>query len=184
MNNVLNQSIGIDIAKDSFVACICTKHTNQSFSFSEARLFKNEKNGFNQLMKWVRKNTVKSTNLLFAMETTGVYFEPLAFHLCKIKCRVSVVLPNKVKYYAKSLNIKSKNDFIDAKIIAQMAADRELQKWTPPNKTILKLRSLTRLNNQLQDQRHVLCNMMHSKKFAVETPKEVLRTTQKIIDTI
>jgi transposase len=44
------------------------------------------------------------------MEATGVYHESLAVHIHKLKFNVSIVLPNNMRYCAKSLNIKTKTD--------------------------------------------------------------------------
>ena len=55
------------------------------------------------------------------MEATGVYYERLAYHLHKINQQVNVVLPNTCKHYFKSLNIKSKTDENDAKVLSRFA---------------------------------------------------------------
>jgi len=51
------------------------------------------------------------------MEATSVYYENLVYFLWqKDDFIVRVVLPNKVKNYAKSLDFESKTDKIDAEI--------------------------------------------------------------------
>lgn len=42
--------------------------------------FKNVKTGFNQFVKWIRKNSSKEVQITFLMEATGVYYEQLAYH--------------------------------------------------------------------------------------------------------
>src|SRR6188508_1092842 len=120
MSTTLSQSIGIDIAKDSFTACVCKSFAGSDPVFSEVVTFNNTKPGFNKLVKWVRKLTSSEPLLSYVMEATGIYYEPLAYHLDKLGLKVSVVLPNMVKHYGKSLNIKSKTDAIDARMIARM----------------------------------------------------------------
>ena len=63
------QSVGIDIAKLSFTACICKRSLDcdRELIFSQVRKFANNKTGFNQLMKWVSKNTDKKIPVSFAM---------------------------------------------------------------------------------------------------------------------
>jgi transposase len=73
MLNIEKQSVGIDIAKDSFTACICSKGANLEIHFSKVLLFENNKKGFNKFIKWFRKNSNKSTPSIFLMEATGVY---------------------------------------------------------------------------------------------------------------
>lgn len=92
------QSVGIDIAKKTFTACVCKRSSNckQGLILSEIRTFSNDRTGFNQFTKWVSKSVEKELPVSFAMEATGIYYEQLAYHLYGIGKRVSVLLP-KVK---------------------------------------------------------------------------------------
>ena len=46
----IQESVGIDISKASFTACICTRQSNKELFYREVKTFKNEKTGFNQLL--------------------------------------------------------------------------------------------------------------------------------------
>lgn len=124
METAVKQSVGIDISKDTFMASICYLYQSGKQDFITTDPFDNTKTGFNQFVKWVRKNTAKEIRTVFLMEATGVYYEQLACHLHKINLPVSVLLPNKVKNYAKCLNVKTKTDKVDAKIIARMGTEQ------------------------------------------------------------
>jgi len=139
---VTKQSVGIDIAKKTFTACVCKQFSDQTKDLSEVRKFNNNTTGYNQLLKWVNRCVFKDLEVSFTMEATGIYYEQLAYHLHKLNKRVSVLLPNKVVHFSKSLNIKSKTDDIDAKVIAMMGCDRLLFQWTPPSQLFKKLRSV------------------------------------------
>jgi len=81
------QCVGIDISKDTFTACICSRDQNDGLIYSEVHLFSNHKKGFNQLMRWVRKSMSERFPLVFLMEATGVYYENLAHHRhCPLFC--------------------------------------------------------------------------------------------------
>lgn len=97
--NVIKQSVGIDIAKDSFTACICIREESGTFKFSKIKTFKNQKTGFNQLLRRVRKECSKEVDLVFLLEATGVYDEHLAHYLHNLKQTVHVFLPNISKHY-------------------------------------------------------------------------------------
>lgn len=88
------QSVGIDISKDSFTACLCKRSDLGEFEFSKTTTFSNDKTGFNQFLRWVNSQIIKTVELVFLMEATGVYYESLAHHLFKLKKRVHVALPN------------------------------------------------------------------------------------------
>ncbi|MEP1490054.1 MAG: transposase [Algibacter sp.] len=135
---IQKQSIGIDISKDTYTACLCSKYQDGSLIFSEVKNFKNEKTGFNQLLRWVRKVKSNTVSINFLMEATGVYYEKLAHHLYDIKQEATVVLPNTSKHYFLSLNVKIKTDEIDAKRLSQFALERVHKKWIKPCATYLK----------------------------------------------
>ena len=120
MDQLFKQSVGIDISKKKFTACVSKYYISDNQDLSEVVEFENQKTGYNQFVKWCRKNLDKDAPVCFLMEATGVYYEGLAYHLYKLKLPVCVILPNKAKYYAAYLCIKSKNDAMDARILATM----------------------------------------------------------------
>ncbi len=181
METIIRQSVGIDIAKATFTACICKQSSSCQLQHSEVMQFDNCKRGFNQLLKWVRKNKVVIDEPVFVMEATGIYYEPLAYHLHKLSLHVSVVLPNKVKHYAKSLNVKSKTDLIDARLIAQMGAERSLELWQPPARIFKDLRALTRLCTDLKVQKTVFENRLQSIEAGNEPLEFIIQSTESII---
>lgn len=175
------QSVGIDISKSGFTACICKTQQNETLHFSEVKTFQNEKKGYNQLLRWVRKQIDKDLELVFLMEATGVYYESLAHHLHSIKQTVHVVLPNTSKHYFASLNIKTKTDKVDAKILSQFGIERNHKAWQPPSPVLLELRNLTRYCVQLQEQRTALNNIKHSKEESHEVQAFILKSNKKLI---
>ncbi len=181
---IVRECVGIDISKATFTACFCSSYSNGRVEASHVVKFNNSKSGFNQLLKWVRKSKASLGEIVFAMEATGIYYEPLAYHLSNLKLRVAVVLPNKVKHYAISLNVKSKTDVIDARIIAQMGAERSLELWQPPLPVLKKLRDLTRLYADLKVQRTVFQNRLQAMKAGNEPLAFIIQSTQSLIKKI
>jgi transposase len=181
MQSITRKSVGIDIAKATFTACMATTEGNTTIQFSEVVLFPNSKAGFNQLLKWVRKVKAPLNEFVFVMEATGIYYEPLAYHLNKLHLQVAVLLPNKVKHYGKSLNIKSKTDCIDARIIAQMGAERSLQLWQPPTPALKQLRELTRLYTDLKAQRTAFVNRLQAVEAGSDPLDFIVHSTHSVI---
>ena len=142
MQTIIKQCVGIDISKGSFTACVCRKLLSGEALLSSVESFENNRTGYNQFIKWSRKITNPAVEVLFLMEATGIYYEGIAYHLHKLRQSVCVILPNKVKHYAKSLNVKTKTDIVDARIIAQMGAERDLPHWQPPSAILKQLRDL------------------------------------------
>lgn len=181
MQKIIRQCVGIDISKASFTACVCRKLLSGEILLSSVESFENNKKGFNQFIRWSRKITDPTVSNLFLMEATGIYYESIAYHLNKLKLSVSVILPNKVKHFAKSLNIKTKTDIVDSRIIAQMGAERELPLWEPPLPILKQLRDLTRLYMYLKRQRTEFLNRLESDFAAETTLAFVIKSDQEIL---
>lgn len=184
MELIQHQCVGIDIAKATFTACVCRCANDHRIDFSEVALFQNNKQGFNQLLKWVRRKVTVQPKVIFIMEATGIYYEPLAYHLHQLQQLVSVMLPNKVKYYAKSLNIKSKTDIIDAQTIARLGTERLLPIWEPPAPVFKHLRDLTRLYTDLKGEKTAFVNRQQSVEAGNAPLPFVVRSTGAIIKKI
>lgn len=178
------QSIGLDIAKKTFTACICKVSPGQHLSYSGVETFKNERQGFNQLMRWVRKHCIIGPETVFLMEATGVYHERLAHHLHGLGQVVHIALPNKTKHYFGSLNVKSKTDEIDARILSRFGAERSHKPWQLPSPSLLSLRDLTRYYVQLQEQKTALGNLLESKEQGHEVSAFILQSNKKLIKQI
>lgn len=98
------------------------------------------------------------------MEATGVYYEKLAWSLHRSKESLSIILPNKAKKYLQSLGLKTKNDKIDAKGLSRMGAEQNLPLWEAPDKNMMKLRSVTRQREHLQETKTMTNNQLHALK--------------------
>jgi transposase len=81
---------------------------------------------------------------MYAMEATGVYYEELAWFLHCEGQKVSVVFPNRARQFARSLEARSKTDKIDARVLAQMALERELPLWNAPSMFLWMIKMLNR----------------------------------------
>jgi transposase len=181
MNGIIKQSVGIDISKDTFTACVCRSDFSGNEYLSETVDFKNLKTGYNQLVKWSRKITDPSIEVVFVMEATGVYYENLAHHLHKLNLPVSVLLANKVKHFAKSLNIKTKTDQVDARIIARLGAERKLSLWEPPPEIFKLLKDLTRAYTELIRERTAFKNRLHAMSSGYKPHPAIIKSNKAII---
>jgi transposase len=181
MNEIIKQCVGIDISKDTFTVCVCRRDLSGKEYLSETVDFKNLKTGFNQLVKWSRKITDPSIETLFVMEATGIYYENLAHHLHRLNLPVSVLLPNKVKHFAKSLNVKTKTDQVDARIIARLGAERKLLLWKPPPEIFKLLKDLTREYAELIRERTAFKNRLHAMSSGYKPHPAIIRSNKAII---
>jgi len=181
----LKYSVGTDISKQEFEACISVITNEQDVIVKARRKFNNSNEGIGYFLVWIKKHLKEEIPVVFTMEATGVYYEKLALALFENDYYVSVVLPNKSKKYMQSLGLKSKNDKIDAQGLSRMGAEQKLTRWMPFSKNIYQLRLLTRQNEDLQKQRTAMLNRKEAGKFSQYTNKLVgkqLGSMLKLID--
>jgi len=171
---VLRQNSGIDMAKDKFDASFTTIDDQQNIKHKSVKMFKNNSRGFEEFHQWCEKYKQEDILMHFTMEATGVYYENLAYFLIEKGENVSVLLPNTVKKFGESLNIKSKTDSIDAKIIGQMGVERKLPKWTITTVIYRDLKTLTRERQNLVEMRTMLKNQLHAENHTAHPHKPTL----------
>ncbi len=180
--NILKQTIGIDVSMDDFEACFGTIDPSQELSISRSEKFKNDLNGFKKFLKWALTNKVSdSLPLTFVMEVTGVYHEDLAYFLHEKSFRVVIVLPNKIRNYAKSLETKSKTDPIDAMVITRFALERKLTPWSPPEPFIRTVKALSREYYSLKVLITEIKNQIHAKQYAHYKDKDTIKRKRRLL---
>jgi transposase len=106
------------------------------------------------------------------MEATGVYYEQLAHFLFQHGYQVAVILPNKIRNYAKSLESKSKTDPLDAAVITRFGLERQLHLWTPPSETVKALRDLCREYQSLKTNCTQIKNQLHALNASFKPHRE------------
>ena len=180
------QCVGIDISKDKFTACLYMyDRASDAGCCTKSIDFANTKSGFNQMVRWSRKEAVKSHPLTYLMEPTGVYYEHLAYHLHKIGQTVYVVLPNKARKFCESEGIKTKTDAMDARCLALMGcASRKLKPWSPPAAIYRELRQMTRFHADLCEVRTSVANRMEALDHMEGTAKSVHKNCEKLLQEI
>jgi transposase len=177
----LKYSIGLDIGKAEFDACVSVIDDTQKVTIRSTSNFKNHPSGFIAFFSWVRRHLRENLPSHFLMEATGIYYEKLAWFLYQKDCTVSVILPNKAKKYLQGLGLKSKNDRIDAKGLARMCAEQALDPWRPLSKNIYKLRALTRLHEDLSVQNNSLNNRLEALEQSMFDLKDSVKALRKLI---
>jgi len=178
MKKNLKQVIGIDVAKDELVVCQGCLYEDLSIELYAHKVFPNTLNGFESLVKWVEKSGVPGR---FVMEATGVYFESLAYFLSDHGYLVSVVLPNKISNYCRTLQVKTTTDKTASEAITQFGLERNLDNWEAPKGIYRKMRQLTRERSQVVETRTIAKNQLHAEKSeAYPNPSSLVRIKKHI----
>lgn len=166
--DILKQALGIDVAKDELVVSLGRMYKDLTIEIYSTNVFSNNQSGFKSLMKWVNQQTDTAIKIQFVMEATGVYHQKFAYFLDEEGCNVSVVMPNKISNYMRTLEIKTITDNTCAKAIAQFGLERKLDLWKRPNPVYKKLQQLTRERDQIVSERVAVKNQLHAEKTEAE----------------
>jgi transposase len=184
---MIKYSVGIDISKTEFHACLSSIDEKQVVKVTRSGKFSNTKAGFIELERWIRCScSNKAIPISILMEATGVYYENCALYLFLNKFNVSVVLPNKSKKYMGALGIKTKNDKVDAKALSCMGAQQALDLWEPMGKFFYELRSITRhgqslkeLKTSVNNQLEAIAHSMYPCKVTIKSLKVMQTAIEK-----
>lgn len=164
MQKILRQVAGIDMAQKDFVVSLGRIDETLMEEVYASKKFVNTRDGFIKLQEWIMEKTVRNPEVLYVMEATGVYHEALAYYLAEHHCSVSIVLPNKISNYFRTLSIKTQTDSTMAETIARFGLSRSLEKWSRPKKVFKDMRQLTRERDQLIQMRTMAKNQLHAER--------------------
>lgn len=122
--------IGVDVAKDTLVSCIC--------GVSKPQLVANEEQAIKRWLKTL------SPQAVIGMESTGRYHQSLARLAHQAGLRVYVLNAKDVYFYAKALGARGKTDPGDAQVIARYIAEHHsmLHAWTPGTAAQIRVQEL------------------------------------------
>lgn len=173
----VKQVIGIDISKDTFHACLGSMDEKKYFRPLRHGSFANNTKGFKAFVRWWEK----LPDCSFVMEATGVYYEELAYFLWCSQQTIHVLLPNKTKYFAKSLDIKTKTDKVDAAMLCRIGLERALTLWQPPSPLMKEIKSLCRESRSLKQEAVRIKSKIHAYEHSYKPLKRTItRLKQQI----
>ncbi len=150
-----SQYIGVDISKDTLDAAIYpAKDKKMDFLH-----FDNTSKGLCEMLAWLKRRGIKSSEMVICAEHTGVYTNPLIAFAEKKGLALSLNSPLDIKH---SMGIaRGKNDAVDAGRIAEYAHRHQdrLKLYEKPSETIIKLQYLLTERRLYMRQRTALLNI-------------------------
>lgn len=177
----IKQVIGIDVSKDTFHVCFGSIDDTQSIKVLKQSSFNNNEKGFKQLLSWKEKSLNTGIPLYYVMEATGIYYENLAYFLSENGESLSVLLPNKSKSFAKSLDIKTKTDKVDAAMLCRIGLERILPAWKIPSPLMKQIKSLCREYRTLKASGAKIKARLHAYKYSYQPEKQsIMRLKQQL----
>lgn len=175
---VVKQIAGIDVAQKELVVTLGRMLDDFSIELFAYQVFKNNDKGILALVEWTKKLTENEISVRFVMEATGVYHQKFAYYLDENKHNVSVVLPNKISNYIRTLELKTITDKSCSQAITQFGLERKLDNWTKPNIVYKELQQLTRERDQIVQERSVIKNQVHAENAESEPNQKSMERMQ------
>ncbi|PWJ57212.1 transposase [Dyadobacter jejuensis] len=164
----LKQVLGVDVAQKELVVTLGRLLEDLSIELYGHKVFRNTEKGFSSLLAWTKKFTDSDSEVRFVMEATGVYHQKFAYFLDDNRCALSIILPNKISNYIRTLEVKTITDKSCSEAIARFGLERKLDNWTRPKKTYRSLQQLTRERDQVVLERSAVKNQLHAESQEAE----------------
>ncbi|NEN24135.1 IS110 family transposase [Cryomorpha ignava] len=145
ISKTYNETVGVDISKLTIDVHLHLINQHKQFA--------NNAKGFKALLAWIKKHKVKSDEVYFCFEHTGLYSLSLAAFLAEKNILFSMVSGLEVK---RSMGVvRGKNDKVDAARIAEYAHLRrdKLKKTVLPSKEVLKIKNLLAIRERMVTQK-------------------------------
>jgi transposase len=181
MKRIVKQVLGIDVAQKELVVCLGRMHDDWTPELYGYKVFPNTGRGFEAMTLWVKKQTKEEPAVRYVMEATGVYHESLAYFLEGKGHEVSVVLPNKISNYFRTLDVKTVTDRTASEAITMFGLERKLDCWKRPKEIFRSLKQLTRERDQIVAERTISKNQLHAEETeAYPNKKSVARIKTRI----
>ena len=137
-----NWFVGIDVSKKWLDVAIFVENSDlKGYIHTQVN---NDKQGYRELLRWLKENGVDASTCTYGMEHTGFYSDGLQHFLDKKGCKYTMLEPAVIKHYPNQP--REKNDRLDAAKIADylFRFQDTIQLSREPDKTMERLRELHR----------------------------------------
>jgi transposase len=163
--------VGIDVSKSKLDICLIIKEKKEKTAF---KVCKNNKKGFQDLLKWIDSKCEKTEKPRIFMEATGAYMEELAEFFNGNGFEVSVVNPLLIKRSAKVKMHQGKTDKADAQQIAKYCLDNNPRLWKPRPAEYRELRDVCRAIKFLKEKLTAVSNRGNETRIINEKAQEAM----------
>jgi len=170
----IDASVGIDVSKDSLEVVLRRDEREQ------VRRCANTSTGFGELQRWLLAQQVQPQRTQVAVEATGSYSDAISQFLYEQGYLLSVLNPAVLVDYRKSVNIRSKTDALDARLLARYGWEYRPATWKPLPKEIQTLRFLLARREDVQHMLQQERNRLHAGRMDAWIRSRVQQHVQQL----
>src|SRR5215468_4725857 len=163
MNSSPMNYCGIDVSAQELVVALRTPDRDLP-----QEVFPNTAPGHRRLLAWLRRH---SSQVRITLEATGVYSLDLALFLAaSAEVELAVVNPKLIRRFAESMDERSKDDPLDARLLREYCQRMPFRRWLAPSPTRLALRDIARHMHSITESRTATRNRLHAARSTRSTP--------------
>lgn len=168
-------TLGIDVSKNKIDICLLIAGTRGK---KKHKVLTNEPGVARTVIDWLEAQKCSPQSVTVVLEATGIYHENLAYGLHEAGVRVCMANPHRVREFACGMDILTKNDTVDAFVLACYGELKHPDAWVPPSPEVRKLRALLRQRDALKDDVQRTVNRLE-KAHSTSTPQEVIHSLER-----
>ncbi|WMU75440.1 transposase (plasmid) [Enterobacter bugandensis] len=169
--------LGIDVSKKMLDLCLLREGVKGRV---KTRRIKNDVNAASTVITWLGKQQCAPGDVHIIMEATGIYHESLAYGLYRAGAKVSLANPHRSREFARGMDILTKNDQVDAYMLACYGALKVPEPWVPPPESVRYLCALLHRRDALVTDRSREKNRLE-KCRATDIPPAIAESIKNVL---
>jgi transposase len=169
--------VGIDVSKSKLDICLLIFGINGK---RKTKSLPNNAQSAQQIIGWLKAQKCEIEQTHVVLEATGVYHEQLLFALYDAGIKVSLANPARVRSFAQGMDILTKNDHMDAYVLACYSELKQPELWSAPSEEVRVLKGLLHHRDALRDDVLRMNNRLEKAHATPNTPAEVLDSLGKV----
>jgi len=166
--------LGIDVSKNKLDLCLFPGNGKK-----KTKSIKNQVGVERDICDWLQKQKCPPEQVMVVMEATSVYHENVAYGLHgNTPVTVCIGNPQRVREFARGMGILTKNDAVDAWVLARYGELKQPDAWVPPPPEVRKLKDLLRLRDAIVEDVQRATNRLE-KANSTQTAGEVTDSLER-----
>lgn len=170
--------VGIDVSKLKLDICLLPQGINGK---RKTKSLPNSTQAAQRLVEWLKTQKCPPETVQIIIEPTGIYHEQLLYALYDLGINISLANPARVRNFAQGLDILTKNDDVDAYVLACYGELKQPDLWQAPPDEIRVLNGLLRHRDALLDDILRMNNRLEKATSTPNTSPIILDSLHKVI---
>lgn len=167
--------IGIDVSKKKLDICMIVDIETGK---KKTKVIANDAQAASHFIAWLDKQGCTPEAVKAILEPTGVYHEQFCYQLYEAGIAVSVVNAYRVREFARGLGILTKNDTVDAYVLARFGHLGDPSCWQPPAEEVRVLNALLQRRDALAQDVQKERNRLEAQQTSLEVSPVIISINQ------